>query len=313
MTGRVIALILASALVGACQKTPAPSATPAAQPAPAAAGTPAAAPKPVPATASRSDRARQRRHHRAHEFERAVKNLESQAGGPVPPDRRDAVYRQVLDQLVASASSCRNRPRARWPCPTPKSRARSRKSRNSSPTSRPTPPRWPNGAAPTSCETTCAAAGGDEAGRGGRRAAPSPSATPSSRPSTRTTPTVPGAGSGPRGPHPDPVPRERRSGGQAKARTEAQDVLASAKKGGDFAALGPQHSQDQGSAVKGGDLGFLARGQRCPPSSRPPSPEPRPAEQRGRVPLRVPRHQGVRAPGARKVPLPEVKGGWASS
>ncbi len=35
------------------------------------------------------------------EFENAVKRMESRAGGPVPPDRRDEVLRNVLDQLVA--------------------------------------------------------------------------------------------------------------------------------------------------------------------------------------------------------------------
>ena len=35
------------------------------------------------------------------EFDNAVKRMESRAGGPVPPDRRDEVLRGVLDQLVA--------------------------------------------------------------------------------------------------------------------------------------------------------------------------------------------------------------------
>jgi peptidyl-prolyl cis-trans isomerase C len=49
-----------------------------------------------------------------------------------------------------------------------------------------------------------------------------------------------------------------------KARTEAQSVLAQIKKGGDFAALAKQHSQDPGSAANGGDLGFVPKGQTVP-------------------------------------------------
>lgn len=44
------------------------------------------------------------------------------------------------------------------------------------------------------------------------------------------------------------------------ARTRADDLLKQVKAGGDFAALAQQHSQD-GSAPGGGDLGFFPRGQ----------------------------------------------------
>jgi peptidyl-prolyl cis-trans isomerase C len=44
------------------------------------------------------------------------------------------------------------------------------------------------------------------------------------------------------------------------ARTRAQELLTQVKAGGDFAALAQQHSQD-GSAAGGGDLGFFPRGQ----------------------------------------------------
>jgi peptidyl-prolyl cis-trans isomerase D len=45
----------------------------------------------------------------------------------------------------------------------------------------------------------------------------------------------------------------------------AQEVLAKAQAGEDFAALAEQHSQDEGSAARGGDLGLFKRGQMVPP------------------------------------------------
>jgi peptidyl-prolyl cis-trans isomerase C len=49
-----------------------------------------------------------------------------------------------------------------------------------------------------------------------------------------------------------------------KARAEAQSVLAELKKGGDFAALAKEHSQDASSAARGGDLGLIVRGKTAP-------------------------------------------------
>ncbi len=45
----------------------------------------------------------------------------------------------------------------------------------------------------------------------------------------------------------------------AQAKSEAEQVLAKVKAGGDFAALAKQYSQDTGSASNGGDLGFIKK------------------------------------------------------
>lgn len=53
----------------------------------------------------------------------------------------------------------------------------------------------------------------------------------------------------------------------AKARSEAEKVLAEARKGKDFAELARKYSQDTATAKNGGDLGAFARGQMLEPFS----------------------------------------------
>ena len=112
---RVLALVvipIVAVLSGvACKKAPAtPAAGSAATSAPA--GTPAApgqpgqpaaeAPvKPVPATLPAVIAKVNGESIESWELESAVKQAEARAGSPVPPDKRDAVYRSVLDELVS--------------------------------------------------------------------------------------------------------------------------------------------------------------------------------------------------------------------
>jgi peptidyl-prolyl cis-trans isomerase D len=60
------------------------------------------------------------------------------------------------------------------------------------------------------------------------------------------------------------VPPDADDAAKAAARKKAEDVLAKAKAGGDFAALAKENSGDPGSASKGGDLGFFPRGRMVP-------------------------------------------------
>jgi len=52
---------------------------------------------------------------------------------------------------------------------------------------------------------------------------------------------------------------------KAQAKAKAEQILKDLKAGKDFAALARQHSQDPGSAVNGGDLGFFPQGQMVGP------------------------------------------------
>jgi peptidyl-prolyl cis-trans isomerase C len=61
------------------------------------------------------------------------------------------------------------------------------------------------------------------------------------------------------------VPRGADATAKAQARTKAEQVLKDAKSGKDFATLAKQNSQDPGSAPNGGDLGFFQQGQMVGP------------------------------------------------
>jgi peptidyl-prolyl cis-trans isomerase C len=97
--------------VSACNKTPAGAQKAAAGATPPVAtgqgsGTPPAAPaapappKPIPAELPAVIARVNGEDVKKEEFERMIKTLESRAGQPIPPDRRDEILRGALDQLV---------------------------------------------------------------------------------------------------------------------------------------------------------------------------------------------------------------------
>ena len=97
---RQLALVVLLALTCACNRSGSPA--PADATSPAQAPAVAEPPKPVPAVLPDVLARVNGENITKAEFEEAIGSLEQRNQAPVPPDQRDAVYRGVLDQLVAA-------------------------------------------------------------------------------------------------------------------------------------------------------------------------------------------------------------------
>ena len=94
---RVLVLFMCLAAVAACSKAKSTEAEAAATPAAEAAPEPA---KPVPAQLPELLADVNGETVTKAEFEAALQGIQQNAGGEVPADKRDAVYRDVLDQMI---------------------------------------------------------------------------------------------------------------------------------------------------------------------------------------------------------------------
>ena len=283
MKTRIAIVLIAVALVAACKKTPSPTSTQAgpagsastpsaAGPGAAASGTPGAqasappAVKPVPAQLPEIVARVNGTPLERGELERAVRSLEGQAGGPVPPDRRDVIYRQLVDQLIALKLLSQESIARKIVIPDTEIESRVAEVK------KPFPNEQAFSAAlaerqmtldklkfeirqqmqamrlvDTEIKPTVAVTDADITDFYVKNPEKfqEPEAVRASHILIRT---------------PDATDEAQKK----KAKAEATAVLAELKKGGDFAALAKQHSQDAGSAANGGDLGFVPRGQTVP-------------------------------------------------
>ena len=95
------------------------------------------------------------------------------------------------------------------------------------------------------------------------------------------------------------VPQNASVEQKAEAKTKAATVLKTIRAGGDFATLARANSSDPGSAQNGGDLGFFPKGQMTPAFEEAAfKTEAGHDERPGRNAVRLPHHQGARAPPA---------------
>ncbi len=262
MKTRIALILVAVAVVAACKKAPAE----APKPSGTSAGQSASAVKPVPAqlpdiiahvNGTTIDRG---------EFERAVKSLEGQAGAPVPAERRDAIYRQLLDQLVALKLLSQESVAKKVNVPDADIDGRVAQVKGQFPNEQAfttalaerqmTPDKLRN-----EIKQQLQAMKLVETEIG-------PTVTVSDADASDFYTKNPDKFQEPEAVHAAHIlirtPENADEAAKKKVRSEAQAVLAQLKKGRDFAALAKQHSQDPGSAANGGDLGFVPRGQTVP-------------------------------------------------
>jgi len=276
----LICVALLAVTAGACRKGPAAQSTgPASTAAPsastglAAPGVPglpsAAAVKPVPAQLPDVVARVNGQDVTKADLERIIHTMEGRAGQPVPPDRRDEIYRSALDQLIVyTLLSQESKTRGikvedteidakmtqlRGQFPTQDAFEKALKDRGMTPDNVrkdarvdlsvnkvmdaevATVPGPSDAEAKTFYEKSPERFKQDEQVR-------------ASHILIRVDPNAGAAA-------------------KQKAKAEIESVLKQLKAGGDFAKLAQQHSQD-GSAAQGGDLGFFPKGQMVPEFDR---------------------------------------------
>jgi peptidyl-prolyl cis-trans isomerase C len=273
----LLALLAGASIVAAaaCRKAPAPatSATPStatppatAAPAPAQPSAEGAPPKPMPANipavvARVNGEAIER-----WEFDNAVKRVEARAGGPVPPDKRDEVLRNVLDQLVAFHLLAQESRARKLGVADADVEAQLGQLRGSYPTDQ----AFQQGIAAQGltldqvrqqARTNLLVQKVIEAEIASKVVVQDADVSAfyqqnldrfKQGDSVHASHILIG------------LPQNPTTEQRAQAKAKAQAVLKQVRGGGDFAALARAESQDSGSAPNGGDLGFFAKGQMTP-------------------------------------------------
>ncbi|PYR64041.1 MAG: peptidylprolyl isomerase [Acidobacteria bacterium] len=251
------------------QTTPAPAARATAQstPPPAAAQLQPPATKPVPAQLPEVVARVNGEAINGTDLENAVKGLEGRAGGPVPADQRDRVYRGVLDDMIGYKLLIQESKTRKIAVPDADVEAQIAKIRSQFPSQQ----QFEQALAAQKMTLQDVR---DDArneigveklveGEVGSKIAVKPEAVSdfykNNQDKFQQGPRV-------RASHIlIQVPQGADAATKAAAKTKAEGILKDLKAGKDFAAAAKENSQDPGSAVNGGDLGFFEQGQMVPP------------------------------------------------
>ena len=265
-----VLLLIAVLVVAACSKTPAQATTEAAA---APGATPPATPaaqepaKPVPAQLPAVLARVNGEDVTRTEFEEYVQNLEGRAGGPVPAEQRDQVYRGVLDQIVGYKLLLQESKARKVAIPDADVEARIGEIRKQFPSEdvfmqmliqrKMTLEQIRNDARQDMAiakliETEIAAKAAVKPEQIQDFYAKNPDQFKQDERVRASHILI-------------AFPEKADAAAKAQAKTKADQVLKDVKAGKDFAALAKQHSQDPGSAVNGGDLGFFQKGQMVGP------------------------------------------------
>jgi peptidyl-prolyl cis-trans isomerase C len=197
------------------------------------------------------------------EFEKAIKNVEGRAGGPVPADQRDRVYRGVLDQLIAYRLLMQETKSRKIEVPETEVDARISQIKQQFPSE--------DEFKKTLAQRNMTV----EQLRSDAKSDMSVAKMLETEVNTKVAVQPDDVNTFyQKNPEKFQQPErvrashillrvEENADAKAKeaAKTKAADLLNQVKAGKDFAELAKQHSQDPGSAVQGGDLGFFQQGQ----------------------------------------------------
>ncbi|MBI2185746.1 MAG: peptidylprolyl isomerase [Acidobacteria bacterium] len=268
---RVLTLVVLVALAACSRSTPAVASSESAAPAPAAPAQAApaaqAAAKPVPAELPDVVARVNGQTISAGDLQQAVGELEARAGQGVPPDQRDRIVRGVLDQLIAYRLLAQESAARRIAVPDADVDARIAQIRSQFPSEQQF--------TQTLTQRKMTLEGLRTDIREGLQIDKMLDAEVAAR--AAVTPEQvsdfyaknPAEFQQAERVHASHILIRVADGADAaakdQARARAADVLQQVKAGGDFAALAKEHSQDPGSAPKGGDLGFFDRGQMVGP------------------------------------------------
>ena len=249
-----------AASASTAQGTQTGQAAPAGQPAQPAAEAP---PKPVPAQLPEVIARVNGESINKTDFEKAIKNVEGRAGGAVPADQRDRVYRGVLEQLVAYRLLTQETKARKIEVPDTEIEARIAQIKQQFPSE--------DVFKKTLAQQNMTVEQLREDAKSDMQVAKMLETEVNSKVAVqpqdvdtfyKANPDKFQQGERVRASH-ILIRTGENADEKAKetARTKAADLLKQVKAGKDFAELAKQHSQDPGSAVNGGDLGFFQKGQ----------------------------------------------------
>jgi peptidyl-prolyl cis-trans isomerase C len=273
---RMFPLLVALVLSACSRSTPASAqsenpATPAAAQGQTAAGqalTPAAPTlKPVPAELPEIVARVNGEPIRKTDFEKALMNVEANAGGPVPPDQRDRVYRGVLDQMIGFRLLIQETKSRKMVVPDGELDKRVEQIRSRFPTEEAFKQALQEQNVTVEDLRTDALNDLLVGNMLQAEVAPKVSVTPEQvndfyqkNPAQFQQPERVRASHILVG-----FPQNADEAAKKEARTKAGELLKEIKAGKDFGELAKQHSTDPGSGKNGGDLGFFQKGQMVPP------------------------------------------------
>jgi peptidyl-prolyl cis-trans isomerase C len=279
---RVLPFVVLMAVAACNRSKPAPanSAAPSATPAAAPAAAPAQAGVPAGATAAQPDAAKpvpaqlpdvlakvNGESITKSDFEDAIKSAEQQAGSPVPPEQRDRVYREILDQMIGFKLLTQESKTRKVDVPDADVEAQIVRLKQQFPNE----DQFKQALAQRHMTLEQVRADARKSMAISKLVEDEVAAKVAVKPEDIQTfyQQNPQNFQESEKVHASHIlisaAKTADAATKAKARAKAESILKDIKAGKDFATLAKENSEDPGSAANGGDLGFFPKGQMVPP------------------------------------------------